>query len=67
MDFNSIHYQQNELISAGAVVGNFIYVIGGSDGTVYTNTTYKYDIAGNTWSTVAPLPDYNWLGQSCCL
>ena len=35
---------------AGAVVGNYIYVIGGSDGTVYTNTTYRYDIVGNTWT-----------------
>lgn len=39
-----------------ACVGNFIYVIGGSDGTTYQNTVYRYDIAGNSWSTVAALP-----------
>jgi hypothetical protein len=38
------------LIHAAAAVGNYIYVIGGSDGTVYTNTTYKYDIVANTWT-----------------
>ena len=49
------------VIAAGAVVGNFIYVMGGSDGvaapnTVYYNTVRRYDIVGNTWSTVASLP-----------
>ncbi|MBE7477782.1 MAG: T9SS type A sorting domain-containing protein [Ignavibacteriota bacterium] len=40
-----------------AVVGNFIYAIGGSDmASVYQSTVYRYDISGNSWSTVAPLP-----------
>jgi hypothetical protein len=44
-------------VLASATVGNFIYVIGGSDmASVYQNTVYKYDIAGNSWTTVAPLP-----------
>ncbi len=47
-------------VLASAVVGDFVYAIGGSDlavtGSVYHVDVYKYDIALNTWSTVAPLP-----------
>jgi hypothetical protein len=45
------------LIHDAAVVGDYIYVFGGSDGTNYSNTIYKYNIAANTWSllpTVVP-------------
>jgi hypothetical protein len=43
--------------AASAIVGNFIYIIGGN-GAVggATNTVYRYDIVNNTWSTVAPIP-----------
>ena len=44
-------------VFASAIVGDFIYVIGGSDmSSVYQSTVYKYDIVGDTWSTVASLP-----------
>ena len=40
-----------------ALVGNFIYVIGGSDmSSVYQSTVYRYDITLDSWSTVASLP-----------
>ena len=44
------------LVFTSAVVGDFIYVIGGSDGVVYTNVCYKYDIIANTWTTIANAP-----------
>jgi len=45
-------------VLASALVGNFIYAIGGSDmSSVYQNTVFKYDIALNTWTTLtATLP-----------
>ena len=43
--------------AAGAVVNGKFYVMGGDDGTNGVNTNYIYDIATNTWSTGAALPD----------
>jgi len=44
-------------VLATAIVGDYLYAIGGSDmSSVYQSTVYKYDIAGNSWSTVASLP-----------
>ncbi|QQS35337.1 MAG: T9SS type A sorting domain-containing protein [Ignavibacteriales bacterium] len=44
-------------VVASALVGDFIYVIGGSDmSSVYQSTVYRYDIALDSWTTVAPLP-----------
>ena len=44
------------LVFTSAIVGDFIYVIGGSDAVAYTNVCYKYDILANTWSTIANAP-----------
>ena len=33
-----------------------IYVAGGYDGGGETNTLYAYDIASDTWRTLAPMP-----------
>ena len=33
-----------------------IYIAGGFDGGGETNTLYAYDIAGDIWSTLAPMP-----------
>lgn len=42
--------------SAGvAVIGNTIYVIGGSSATTNLNTVEAYDTTTNTWSTKAPM------------
>lgn len=44
-------------VLATAVVGDYVYAIGGSDmSSVYQSTVYKYDIVGNSWTTVASLP-----------
>jgi hypothetical protein len=52
-------------VFATAVVGNYIYVIGGSDmSSVFQSTVYKYDIAGNSWSTVASLPVATAFGKA---
>jgi hypothetical protein len=45
------------LVNCAVTVGDYIYVLQGSDAnSVYTNVFYKYDIAGNSWSTLANLP-----------
>jgi hypothetical protein len=39
--------------------GNYIFVIGGAsnaDGSLPTSTTFRYDIAANTWMTMAAMP-----------
>lgn len=39
--------------------GNYVYVFGGTsdpDGTVSTDTTFRYNTATDTWDTMAPLP-----------
>ena len=43
--------------AAGAVVDGKFYVMGGDDFNNGLNTTYIYDIATNTWTTGATLPD----------
>ena len=43
--------------AAGAVVNGKFYVMGGDDFTNGLNTTFIYDIASNTWTTGAMLPD----------
>jgi len=43
--------------SAGAVANGKFYVMGGDDFTNAVTTNFVYDIASNTWSTGAALPD----------
>jgi hypothetical protein len=44
-------------VFASAIVGDYLYVIGGSDmSSVYQSTVYKYSIVGDAWTTVASLP-----------
>ena len=43
--------------SAGVVSGGKFYVIGGDDLANALGSNYIYDIASNTWTTGAPLPD----------
>lgn len=44
-------------VVASAIVGDNIYILGGSDmASVYQSTVYKYNIPGDTWTTVASLP-----------
>src|SRR5205807_2463706 len=43
--------------AAGAVVNGKFYVMGGDDFNNGLNTNFIYDIATNTWSTGATLPD----------
>ncbi|MFZ4523064.1 MAG: GEVED domain-containing protein, partial [Bacteroidales bacterium] len=40
------------IVVASAQVGNYIYVIGGSDGVAYFNTVFRYDITADTWTTM---------------
>jgi hypothetical protein len=43
---------------AGAVVGNVFYYLGGTTvGTLNNVTCWKYDIATNTWSAIASMPN----------
>ena len=45
------------VVLTSAVVADQLYAIGGSDGAVYVNTVFKYDIlAGGAWTPVATLP-----------
>jgi len=44
------------VVEASALAGNYIYVIGGSGGVNYTDTVYRYSIAGNSWSNMTVLP-----------
>jgi hypothetical protein len=43
--------------AAGAVVNGKFYVMGGDDFNNFLNTNFIYDIATNTWTTGATLPD----------
>src|SRR5438046_4627318 len=43
--------------AAGAVVNGKFYVMGGDDFNNGLNTNFIYDIATNTWTTGATLPD----------
>jgi hypothetical protein len=44
-------------VLATAIVGNYLYAIGGYDAAgLTTNTVYRYDILGDAWTTVATLP-----------
>ena len=50
---------------ATALVGGFVYAIGGTDvSNVDQSTVYKYDITLNSWTTVAPLPATNSWGKA---
>ncbi|MCX6303729.1 MAG: choice-of-anchor J domain-containing protein [Bacteroidetes bacterium] len=40
------------IVMASTIVGNYAYVIGGSDGVAYFNTVYRYDILLDTWTTM---------------
>src|SRR5438128_4235800 len=48
--------------SAYAANVNKIYVFGGVASDLFTvlNTTYIYDVAGGSWTTGAPMPDFRW-------
>ena len=44
-------------VFATAIVGNYLYAIGGYDNaSACVSTVYKYDISGDVWTTVASLP-----------
>ncbi|QQS36356.1 MAG: T9SS type A sorting domain-containing protein [Ignavibacteriales bacterium] len=50
---------QPRVVTTSAATMGYYFVIGGSDGAstpAYQNTTLKYDITANTWSTAATLP-----------
>lgn len=38
------------------IVGNFIYCIGGNNGTSYVGTNEAYDVVNNTWTTKTSMP-----------
>ena len=40
---------------AVAVLGGFLYAIGGSDGATPLNTVERYDPRQNKWAVVAPM------------
>ena len=40
---------------AVAVLGGFLYAVGGSDGTSPLNTVERYDPRSNKWTPVAPM------------
>ena len=42
--------------SSAAISGQFIYLMGGYGGGVGSTNHYRYDIVGNTWTVMAPLP-----------
>src|SRR4029079_10233825 len=50
--------------AAGAVVNGKFYVMGGDDFNAAVNTTFIYDIATNTWTTGAALPDLRTNGYA---
>ncbi len=58
--------------SAGCVLGDRLYVIGGLDrsqeagGLVAAAGTMIYDITANTWSDGAPLPEARYQGAAVC-
>jgi N-acetylneuraminic acid mutarotase len=44
-------------IHASAIVGNCLYIIGGSDGvSAYQSTVFRYDLVANLWAAMSPLP-----------
>jgi N-acetylneuraminic acid mutarotase len=42
--------------TSGVTAPKNIYVVGGSNQTVYSDVTYAYDSKGDVWSTVASMP-----------
>jgi hypothetical protein len=45
--------------------GNFIYSAGGNNLSVQFGNAYKYDIANNTWTAIAPMPyPSSWCGAA---
>jgi N-acetylneuraminic acid mutarotase len=48
---------EGRLVFATAVVGDYLYVIGGyNTGGISQSTVYRYDIVGDSWTIVASLP-----------
>jgi hypothetical protein len=43
---------------------NYVFVAGGTTPSTAQNKTYRYDIAGNTWTAVADMPSTRWGGAS---
>lgn len=47
-------------------IGGYIYVAGGVDAAFNdTDTLYRYDVAGDSWSTLTAMPDSYSRGSSC--
>jgi Kelch motif/Galactose oxidase, central domain len=42
--------------SGHSIVGHFIYLQGGYDGSTFTSAHYRYDIVANAWAVKAPVP-----------
>jgi uncharacterized repeat protein (TIGR01451 family) len=51
--------------TAMTVGGNsYVFAAGGTTPSTAQNKTYRYDIAGNTWTAVADMPSTRWGGAS---
>ena len=49
-----------------AAVDNCIYVVGGNNGSDYTNTIYRYDVTNEIITLCQPVLENNVTGASCC-
>jgi len=47
-------------VSTGSPDGKSIYVIGGYNGTAYTNLGYRFLIQSQKWELIAPMKDVRW-------